>query len=440
MLVSAFFIGKLVNESNQISVAEPVFVQQQQQQLDQLQMLLERGVPPHRAIRRSSSRKFPLSTLVDINDKEILVSFPEPLLRESRARYRKRMLELSESSEVLVIRTPPLEFVGPFQLEGDFAQYALFKARVLRREEQVARHFLPVLLLMLCVGTMLCAALAWRLTTPLKELKQATRRISLGELETKIKGYETRRDEIGQLAQDFNQMSSKLAQSIEQQQRLMANISHELRTPLTRLHLASAMLSENPNQGKTKLNVKRIEDEITIMDGLIGQAIDLARMSLGQLSNANKPSFSTYSLADQIKKLEQSLLLEAESLSKTLTITKIPDVEIALHAQTFDSCIENIARNALRFADGHIKIAFEVLDDQLHIYVSDDGIGADENAFEQFLKPFNYAREPQQEHQSYGLGLAIAEAGIKMHGGTLSWAPSRLGGLTVLIRIPLHER
>ena len=440
MLVSAFFIGKLVNDSNRISLAEPKVIERYAKSIEQLQSAVERGVPIKKAIKRSTSRRYPLSIIVDSAEEKIIATFPEPLLRAANIRYRRRITQLATSNDVLVIRTPPIEFIGPFQVTGENSQYAVFKARILRRDEQISQHFLPVLLLMLVVGTLLCGALAWRLTTPLKQLKQATQRISQGELETQLEGYENRRDEIGQLAKDFNQMSTKLAYSIEQQQRLMANISHELRTPLTRLHLASAMLAQNKSTEHTEINVQRIENEIEIMDSLIGQAIDLARMSLGELSNANKPQLEKCALRDQINKLETSLTLEVDALSKTLQVAKIPDLHLALHAQTFSSCIENILRNALRFAKTQVQMEFEVTQAQLHIYISDDGIGATEQEFTQFLKPFNYAREPDQEHHSYGLGLAIAEAGIKMHHGSIQWASSRLGGLTVKITIPINER
>lgn len=439
MLVSAFFIGKLVNDSNRISLAEASVTQRHAKSIEQLQSAVARGVPIKKAIRRSTSRRYPLSIIVDPDREKIVATFPEPLLTAANIRYRRRIIQLSTSHDVLVIRSSPIEFIGPFQVTGEDAEYAVFKARILRRDEQISKHFLPVLVLMLVVGTLLCGALAWRLTKPLKQLKQATQRISQGELETQLEGYENRRDEIGQLARDFNQMSTKLAYSIEQQQRLMANISHELRTPLTRLHLASAMLAENKHPENTEINVQRIENEIEIMDNLIGQAIDLARMSLGELSNANKRPLENCALRDEINKLQTSMTLEVEALIKELKVVQVPDIQLMIHVQTFSSCLENIVRNALRFAKTCVQIEFEIIDERLCIFVSDDGIGATEQEFAEFLKPFNYAREPEQEHHSYGLGLAIAEAGIKMHDGDIQWASSRLSGLTVKITIPIHE-
>ncbi len=435
MLVTAFFIGKLVNDNNRISLADASMIEKHQRSVSQLQSLVERGVPIHRAVRRSSTRRYPLSTIIDTINDEIVVSFPETLLREPKFRHRKHMMELSASDDVLIIRKPPLEIMGPFKLEGEFSNYVVFNARVLRRDEQLAKNFLPALIFMLVVGTVLCAVLAWRLATPLKQFQQVIRHISQGNLETKLIGYDTRRDEIGQLAKDFNQMSTRLSQSIEQQQRLMANISHELRTPLTRLHLASAMLAENASQESIEVNANRIENEIQIMDKLIGQAIELARMSLGELSNANKPSFVKCSLEAALAKLTDSLSIEVKSASKKLIVSDVPEIELALHLQSFDSCIENILRNALRFAKEVIQIDVSTFDNRVKIFISDDGKGATKDAFANFLKPFNYANDSAQVHNSYGLGLAIADAGAKMHGGGIQWAPSRLGGLTVLIEI-----
>jgi two-component system sensor histidine kinase CpxA len=92
------------------------------------------------------------------------------------------------------------------------------------------------LLVVLVIGGIFCYWLARYLTTPLLKLRTTTNELAEGNLGARISTKLTkRRDEVGQLGQDFNSMAERLESMVKAQQRLLGDISHELRSPLARL-------------------------------------------------------------------------------------------------------------------------------------------------------------------------------------------------------------
>ena len=299
MTASAFFLARVLNHEEQISAASEQQIEKANAALRLFQQFLETGLPLKRAMRRASSRNQPLLMLINPDTEDLKISIAPPILRESINRHKKRLIDLSRSPQVVSARSHNIELVGPFALEGQYAEYVAFTGRILRRNEIKPPSFALSFSMFLLVGSLLCILLAWRISKPVNQMRKLTKDISRGNLQVRLDDYQHRRDEIGALSRDFNAMTDKLANSIEQQQLLMANISHELRTPLTRLQLALAMVmssSDAKSHGESsnevnKKNLSRIEREIALMDKLIGDAISLSRMSLNQISNAHALSF-----------------------------------------------------------------------------------------------------------------------------------------------------
>jgi len=98
---------------------------------------------------------------------------------------------------------------------------------------------IPRLLLMLLVVGGVCYLLARQLTSPVSRLRAAVRKLTRGDLSARVGGtVSRRRDEIGDLARDFDSMAERIEALISSQQRLLRDISHELRSPLTRMSCA----------------------------------------------------------------------------------------------------------------------------------------------------------------------------------------------------------
>ena len=117
----------------------------------------------------------------------------------------------------------------------------------------------------LVVSTLLCLWLARYLTAPIARLRDATHRLASGELSVRVGDLRGRKDEIADLAGDFDRMADKIQELLHGRQQLLRDISHELRSPLARLQVALALARR---QGPGALD--RIERDLLRLEELEG--------------------------------------------------------------------------------------------------------------------------------------------------------------------------
>jgi two-component system sensor histidine kinase CpxA len=439
LLLTAFVLSRLIAPAFDVSQPSDTQSKAAEKAAQFLKMSLDRGVPIERALRRAAGRGQWQLILVNTETTDLITSFPPPMLPS-----KKPIIQLADAAQLLLVRTPKLELVGPMTVEFQNAEYKLFAGRLLRRDERQPASFGISLVTVLVLGSLLCLLLAWRLTKPIGELRRATQTFANGDLGASFSDSKGRSDEIGQLANDFNSMADKLSASMHQQQMLMANVSHELRTPLTRLQLAVAMLQDDNTVSPDKY-LTRIEQEITQMDGLIAQILKLTR-----IENANNGlipieahRFQMLSLADTLAPVLASLEFEASANHKKLTHNDIPHAQMLMHAESMLSAFENIARNAIKFARSELVINMTVQNNRFIVTVDDDGIGLAQEEMDKLFSPFYRAHENiNVEHgiKGSGLGLAIAKASVSLHHGELVATRSPLGGLKLTMNLPICER
>ncbi|HHQ48337.1 MAG TPA: HAMP domain-containing protein, partial [Acidobacteria bacterium] len=144
------------------------------------------------------------------------------------------------------------------------------------------------LLAVLLIATALCWALARYLTAPVRRLRQATAALASGDLEVRVgPSLGRRRDEIADLAHDFDRMAERLGEMIASRERLLRDVSHELRSPLTRLNVALelARSGEGPEVGE---HLERIQREADRLNELIGRLLTLERLENGSVRLENE--------------------------------------------------------------------------------------------------------------------------------------------------------
>jgi two-component system sensor histidine kinase CpxA len=364
-----------------------------------------------------------------------------------------------------------MEFVGPYSLSFKQEEYKVYVGRLLMRSERnvMSRSKVAIagLVLAIFLSTVFCFVFVLSITKPLGALRSASNRLARGDLTTRIQGLESRKDEIGHLANDFNTMASRLQSLIDGQKTLMANVSHELRTPLTRLQLAVALLegqlgtgSDNTSRELNEKHLARIESEIIKMDQMIGQVLTLAKINASQ----QFIDLQEVSLSSLLQDVLRDASFEAEALKKKLTVSAIPDLVVRADMRLLISAVENILRNAIRFAKNEVNCEFNITlcelaanestsdessIDCIEIKITDDGLGMTEIELDSVFDPF--FRGSHQVHEvskGAGLGLSIAKAAIEMHGGQIfAQAPdikraeaSPLSGLSVIIRLPIVRK
>ncbi|MER2951333.1 envelope stress sensor histidine kinase CpxA [Morganella morganii] len=331
-----------------------------------------------------------------------------------------------------------IELLGPFEVRDGEDRYQLYLIRPANTAQSDFINFLidrPFLLLAatMLISTPLLLWLAWSLAKPARKLKNAADDVAKGNLRQHPE-LEAGPQEFLAAGNSFNQMISALERMVNAQQRLISDISHELRTPLTRLQLATALLRRRHGESK---ELERIETETHRLDGMINDLLVLSRSQhknelLHQNIKANE-------LWDDIL---DNAKFEAEQRHKTLEITSPPGPwTIYCNPSALGSAFENIVRNALRYSNQHIQVAFSADTKGISIVVDDDGPGVSPEDREHIFRPFYRTDEARdRESGGTGLGLAIVSTAISQHNGKVTANDSPLGGLRLEIWLPLHPR
>ncbi|MPT29878.1 MAG: HAMP domain-containing histidine kinase [Achromobacter sp.] len=291
---------------------------------------------------------------------------------------------------------------------------------------------LALLLFALAVTAPFCWALTRHVTAPLAQLRQATHALSAGRLGAHTPAKLARRkDELGLLARDFNAMADRLKALIDTREQLLHNIAHELRSPLARLRLAAELARRKDE--RQDLQLDRIERECERLDSLVGNTLRLAR--LGALPVPT----DTLDLAEIVSAVVEDARYEAGGRQIRIAWDPHPPVPLVGDRCSLASAIENVLRNALRFAPAHsaIRVRLLVSAREACLEIEDRGPGVAheelESLFEPFYRTASGARKPGS---GAGLGLSIAHAAVAAHKGRMSARNMSPQGLSVRLELP----
>ncbi|WP_338879105.1 HAMP domain-containing sensor histidine kinase [Achromobacter veterisilvae] len=294
---------------------------------------------------------------------------------------------------------------------------------------------LALLLFALAVTAPFCWALTRHVAAPLTQLRQTTHALSAGRLDAQTPPKLARRqDELGLLARDFNAMADRLKAFVDTREQLLHNIAHELRSPLARLRLAAELARRKDE--RQDLQLDRIERECERLDSLVGNTLRLAR--LGALPVPT----DTLDLAEVVSAVVEDARYEAGGRQIRIDWDQHPAVPLIGDRCSLASAIENVLRNALRFAPAHstIRVRLLVSAREACLEIEDRGPGVAHDELESLFEPFyrttSGARKPGS---GAGLGLSIAQAAVAAHKGRMSARNLSPQGLSVRLELPrLH--
>lgn len=296
--------------------------------------------------------------------------------------------------------------------------------------------------------------LAWRLSSPIGRLRQATHELSAGNLTARA-GAELhgRKDEIGALARDFDGMAGRIESLVAAQQRLIRDISHELRSPLARLRVALELARQRQGQKDADLHptnenaaadfLDRIERECERLDSLISELVTLTLLESGTEALER----DMVDLPSLVKAIAGDAGFEARGMKRELKVLVNGEAKINGSAEMLRRAIENVVRNALRYTPEGSPVELllrmdRVLENgqkQPHalIAVRDHGPGVPEDALKDIFRPFYRVGDARERLTGgAGLGLAITERAVRLHGGHVTARNAEGGGLLVEIDLP----
>jgi two-component system sensor histidine kinase CpxA len=292
-------------------------------------------------------------------------------------------------------------------------------------------RLLRILAVILTAG-LLCYALARYLVAPILKLRQATRKLADGDLHTRI--ATKRRDELGQLARDFDEMAERIETLIASQKRLTRDVSHELRSPLARMNVALELAKQKSNDETASL-LERIETESKRLNEMISQILTLSKLE----TRAEKIEKREINLTRLIEQIASDAEFEAESKGKSVRILRTENCRVRGNDILLRSAIENVLRNAVRYTkEGtSVEISLKTESEKAFITIRDYGAGVAENELSEMFRPFYRIGEARERKTGgIGLGLAITERAVQAHDGKIS-ARNAAGGDGLIIEIEM---
>ena len=303
--------------------------------------------------------------------------------------------------------------------------------------KNLPRHLPLIPLLIVLLGSLIFSAiLAWYITRPIRLLREATNTFADGKLDTRVMhNFGNRKDEITDLAKDFDHMAEQVQQLVFTQKRLLNDVSHELRSPLARLQVAIEMARQQPE--KTGELMQRIEKECHRLDELVGELLTLSRLE-ANVHNNNTDYFDINGLVDSIV---TDARFEAESQNKQVAYSKEKETLVKGSIELLHRAFENIIRNAIYYTpeNTQVTITTEYVNNDIVISVCDAGNGIDEDKLADLFQAFVRIEDDKQNVKipGYGLGLAIARRAIEIHQGRIKAYNQPEGGLCIEVILPV---
>ena len=295
-----------------------------------------------------------------------------------------------------------------------------------------------IVTLSLIGGLLFSAGLTWYLTNLIKHISRGFGQLASGNFSTRLGPLIGRRkDEIADLARDFDQMAEHLEELVAARDKLLADVSHELRTPLTRLQLAIELVRRDP--AKLETSLVRISREAAQLNAMVDELLTLSKMESGP------PGVGEFfDLADILREVVEDAKFEA--FPNGVEIISIIDPRghgmdwlVAGSGKLIRRAVENVLRNAVRVSRRGQPVQVDLIrnGDVFHLNVLDNGPGVREEFLPSFFEPF--VRRSLVHEQGVGLGLSIAKRAIVANYGAISAQNRAAGGLAISITLPAES-
>lgn len=288
------------------------------------------------------------------------------------------------------------------------------KAATKEMESVIFGCMVPVLL----IGAVLIYFSCKTMTRPLKEMNDAAKIIADGNFQNRIEI--TTQDEVGQLAESFNNMAESLEKSENNRQKFIANICHDLRSPLTSIQgFIGAIADGTIPPEKQGHYLKIVLEETARLSKLANDMTDLSKAEAGVI----KPEICEFDINDMVRDCLD--IFERRVVSKKINTRAVfaeEVTEVEADPNMIQRVIHNLLDNSIKFTPegGEITVEITVKGGKAYISVRDSGTGI--NAEEQkrvFERFFKADTSRGMDKSGVGLGISIVKEFIKAHGETI---------------------
>ena len=282
----------------------------------------------------------------------------------------------------------------------------------------------------LIVAVAVAANLGRRLTKPLREADEATRRIAAGDLAARVptSGGD---DELAALSRSINAMAESLERSKGLERQFLLSVSHDLRTPLTSIRGYAEALAEH--KAKPGQAAAVILSEARRLERLVGDLLELAKLDARRFSLDMRAT----DVCEVINDTAEGFRPAAESAGVRLTVDAPARAALVADADPdrLAQIVANLVENALDFASSTITVGTGRGQGTIELWVEDDGPGIAPDEIPHVFDRFYTASRTPRRHVASGLGLAIVHELVDAMGGTVRAESSATGGARLVVTL-----
>lgn len=270
------------------------------------------------------------------------------------------------------------------------------------------------------VAVVLAAGVGWlisrRLSTPLLALTEVTTRMAGGDLS--VRADVVRHDEVGQLAQAFNEMAGQVEQTVTTLRRFVADAAHELHTPLTALRTNLELVADESQAAEQQGLIERAQAQVERLETLTRDLLDLSRLETG----TNPANFGPVLLNTLVQTTGELYASQAEQAGVNFSL-ELPQQPLIVSGSEplLRRALSNLLDNALKFtpAGGTVRVGLSRQNDGVEVRVEDSGIGIPPGDVPHLFSRFHRGRNAAA-YPGSGLGLAIVKVIVDGHGGRVA--------------------
>ncbi len=277
---------------------------------------------------------------------------------------------------------------------------------------------------LLLIGYM---AVQW-LFKPIRAIRVGASQIGRGHFDYRIKN--TRTDQLGDLAEDINQLANSVEGMLDAKRALLLGISHELRTPLSRLRLAIEFLDSDEDR-------EVIRAEVREMEKIVVELLEAERLNTRHAQLAR----SDVRVRELLNELMDDFF--SRDRDRIRIVNDVKDLVVNVDEARITLLLKNLLSNALRYSPasaGPVELHAERLGNELVFRVRDHGPGLSEEQAAHIGEPF-YRGDPSRARETggTGLGLYLASLAAEAHGGSLTLLDTAGDGACFEVRLPLDR-
>ena len=289
----------------------------------------------------------------------------------------------------------------------------------------------PVTLALALAGGYLVAG---RVLAPVEAITSLARRISGADLTERLR-LDLPDDELGRLAETFDDMLDRVEGAFERQRRFTGDPAHELRTPLSliRTRVDLALARERP-AGEYREALVELDRDVARLGGLVGTLLTLARSDAGSMTLERRPTDlreTLQSVADQFRETAGGVSITLDAAPGPVAASVDQDLVIQLLVNLMDNAVAHTP------AGGTVGIGCVAVDGGVAIHVTDTGTGIPDEHLERLFDRFYRVDTGRTAAAGgVGLGLSICRANVDAHGGTIRVASEAGVGTRVEVTLP----